>query len=229
MNYKSCPFFALMPSPHIHLCDSLGGFNLSTMLGCQVSALTHRSIHHQKSSSDSPLHANTGIPEIKSRWRLKEKARKHKKKTKTDASGWTDGRTLFSQSSSHSILGGEDVTGRPATLSPQHRQSLNQHLQETQTKHMLTIYHIYMYIYACMCVYIYVVIYIFYKCIISNADERMIMQFIITHPFASLWGVCVCWTDRCLCCDVCAAQHFGSSQRFLPTCSFPQDHQRWHF
>lgn len=41
--------------------------------------------------------------------------------------------------------------------------------------------------------------------------------------------VCVCWTDRCLCSDVCAAHHFSSSQRFLPPCSLPQDHESWHF
>ena len=45
------------------------------------------------------------------------------------------GRTSFSQSSSHSVLGGEDVTGRPATLSPQHNESFNQHLQQ-RAKHL---------------------------------------------------------------------------------------------
>jgi hypothetical protein len=33
-----------------------------TMLGCQLSATRHFSMHHQKSSSVSPFHANTGIP-----------------------------------------------------------------------------------------------------------------------------------------------------------------------
>lgn len=33
-----------------------------TILACQPSMLTQRSIHHQKSSSDSPFHANTGTP-----------------------------------------------------------------------------------------------------------------------------------------------------------------------
>lgn len=32
------------------------------MLGCQPSTLTQRSMHHQKSSSDSPFHANTLKP-----------------------------------------------------------------------------------------------------------------------------------------------------------------------
>lgn len=36
--------------------------NVVTMLGCQPSTLTHRSMHHQKSSSDSPFHANTLKP-----------------------------------------------------------------------------------------------------------------------------------------------------------------------
>lgn len=36
-----------------------------TMLACQPSMLTQRSMHHQKSSSDSPFHANTGTPETK--------------------------------------------------------------------------------------------------------------------------------------------------------------------
>lgn len=34
----------------------------NTILACQPSVLTQRSIHHQKSSSDSPFHANTGTP-----------------------------------------------------------------------------------------------------------------------------------------------------------------------
>ena len=42
-------------------------------------------------------------------------------------------RTLFSQSGGHGVLSGEDVTGRPATLSSQHRQGLDQHLQEELT------------------------------------------------------------------------------------------------
>lgn len=33
-----------------------------TMLGCQPSVLTQRSMHHQKSSSDSPFQANTATP-----------------------------------------------------------------------------------------------------------------------------------------------------------------------
>lgn len=37
--------------------------SLCTMLGCQPSVLTHWSMHHQKSSSDSPFQANTGTPE----------------------------------------------------------------------------------------------------------------------------------------------------------------------
>lgn len=45
----------------------LVGLIPSTMFGFHVLAETHRSIHHQKSSSDSPLHANTGMPEIKIR------------------------------------------------------------------------------------------------------------------------------------------------------------------
>lgn len=41
----------------------------ATMLGCQPSTLTQRSMHHQKSSSDSPFHANTLKP--------RERDRKH--------------------------------------------------------------------------------------------------------------------------------------------------------
>lgn len=33
------------------------------MLACQPSTLTQRSMHHQKSSSDSPFQANTATPE----------------------------------------------------------------------------------------------------------------------------------------------------------------------
>lgn len=39
----------------------------------------------------------------------------------------------------------------------------------------------------------------------------------------------MCYTDRCLCSDMCAAHHFSSSQRFLHPCSLPEDHQSWHF
>lgn len=35
-------------------------------------------------------------------------------------------------------------------------------------------------------------------------------------------------TDRRLCRDVCAANHFGSSQRFPPRCLLPQGHQSRH-
>ncbi len=66
-----------------------------------------------------------------------------------DESG-TDGRTSLSQSSSHSVLSGEDVTGRPATLSPQRTQSLNQHLQETKNKthtNFLTVFKILLLLY----------------------------------------------------------------------------------
>lgn len=44
-------------------CKEHVWFDHRTILGCQMSAPTHRSIHHQKSSSDSPLHANTAVPE----------------------------------------------------------------------------------------------------------------------------------------------------------------------
>ena len=36
--------------------------NAHTMFGCQLSVWMHLSMHHQKSSSDSPFHANTGYP-----------------------------------------------------------------------------------------------------------------------------------------------------------------------
>lgn len=36
-----------------------------TMLGCQPSVLIQRSMHHQKSSSDSPFQENTATPETK--------------------------------------------------------------------------------------------------------------------------------------------------------------------
>jgi len=36
--------------------------NARTMFGCQLSVWMHLSMHHQKSSSDSPFHANTGYP-----------------------------------------------------------------------------------------------------------------------------------------------------------------------
>lgn len=38
----------------------------------------------------------------------------------------------------------------------------------------------------------------------------------------------MCLTDRRLCGDVCAANHFGTSQRFLLRCFLPQGHQSWH-
>jgi hypothetical protein len=37
--------------------------SLGTMFGCHPSVLTHWSMHHQKSSSDSPFQAKTGTPE----------------------------------------------------------------------------------------------------------------------------------------------------------------------
>lgn len=68
-------FFKLSAKTHQwHIGGGGGdGVNYRTMLGCQVCAATHRSIHHQKSSSDSPLQANTAVPEGQSRWSLKEK------------------------------------------------------------------------------------------------------------------------------------------------------------
>lgn len=45
-------------------------FNSSTMLGCQPSVLTQRSMHHQKSSSDSPFQANTATPGTQHTWHL---------------------------------------------------------------------------------------------------------------------------------------------------------------
>lgn len=48
-----------------------------TRLGCQLAPLTHLSIHHQKSSSDSPLQANTAISERESqRWKAVSKSGK---------------------------------------------------------------------------------------------------------------------------------------------------------
>lgn len=38
------------------------GKRVITMLACQPSTLTQRSMHHQKSSSDSPFQANTATP-----------------------------------------------------------------------------------------------------------------------------------------------------------------------
>lgn len=47
-------------------CETHQGFlKWDTILACQPSRLTQRSMHHQKSSSDSPFHANTGTPATK--------------------------------------------------------------------------------------------------------------------------------------------------------------------
>lgn len=92
------------------------------MLGCQPSTLTHRSMHHQKSSSDSPFHANTLNPGRQKRLFYAPRGRK--------MAGCTHTHTLTSlcQSRCHFILGGVDVAGRPSALSPQSRQGLHQHL-----------------------------------------------------------------------------------------------------
>lgn len=42
--------------------SSVGWRGMITMLACHPSMFTQRSIHHQKSSSDSPFHANTATP-----------------------------------------------------------------------------------------------------------------------------------------------------------------------
>lgn len=42
--------------------QSVGWIYIITMLACQPSMFTQRSIHHQKSSSDSPFQANTATP-----------------------------------------------------------------------------------------------------------------------------------------------------------------------
>lgn len=46
-----------------------------TILACQPSMFTQRSIHHQKSSSDSPFHANTGTPAEKHPLLMEEQTR----------------------------------------------------------------------------------------------------------------------------------------------------------
>lgn len=44
------------------IVKSVGWICIITMLACHPSMFTHRSIHHQKSSSDSPFQANTATP-----------------------------------------------------------------------------------------------------------------------------------------------------------------------
>lgn len=81
------------------------------MLGCHMSAATQRLMHHQKSSSDSPLHANTAVPEG-TQQRATMKNRVELKEQKSLAL-----MTFLHQSGSNSILGGKDVAGGPATPS----------------------------------------------------------------------------------------------------------------
>lgn len=50
-------------SPRVEGRKRKGRRRLLTMLACQPSTLTQRSMHHQKSSSDSPFQANTATPE----------------------------------------------------------------------------------------------------------------------------------------------------------------------
>lgn len=156
------------------------------MLACQPSTLTQRSMHHQKSSSDSPFQANTATPRRRgaslasaefSRALLLGQLRKATNRRckgpcrdQTTAHnrikpvypflkdiwskpslkpavweqgcrarrGWKGSESLasalltsFCQGSCHFILGGIDVTGRPAALRSQCAQRLNQHLQDS--------------------------------------------------------------------------------------------------
>lgn len=81
-----------------------------TKLGCHPSAATHWSIHHQKSSSDSPFQANTEIP-------VRERGLGGELKLMSQMEIAAQWLTTFSQSGGDSVLGGENVAGRPATLS----------------------------------------------------------------------------------------------------------------
>lgn len=95
------------------------------MLGCQPSTLTQRSIHHQKSSSDSPFQANTEKPAT-------HRSSSGQKNTKEYKGNMNKKRKIFTslgQSSCYLILSGVDVTGSPPALSPQSREGLHQHLQ----------------------------------------------------------------------------------------------------
>lgn len=108
------------------------------MLGCQPSTLTHRSMHHQKSSSDSPFHANTLKPgRPQSTFYARRGPRLHsvvetrgRKQQVLQPTRHALSHTLTSlcQCCSHFILGGVDVAGCPSALSPQSRQGLHQHL-----------------------------------------------------------------------------------------------------
>lgn len=100
------------------------------MLGCQPSTLTQRSMHHQKSSSDSPFHANTLKPRKDTGSIICSYTAVASKKWKIgDEKGAGNGLTSLCQGSSHLILGGVDVAGGPSALSPQSWQSLHQHLR----------------------------------------------------------------------------------------------------
>lgn len=95
------------------------------MLGCQPSTLTQRSIHHQKSSSDSPFQANTEKP-------ARDDTGVHydRKAGKNTKEIWKIF-TSLGQSGCYLVLSGVDVTGSPPALSTQSREGLHQHLQHT--------------------------------------------------------------------------------------------------
>lgn len=127
------------------------------MLGCQPSTLTQRSMHHQKSSSDSPFHANTLKPrntqetgffshsatDRKSRTeslqdgttrtqRVNMSEQQTKGRCRTQEAPRMSSLTSLCQGSCHFVLGGVDVAGRPSALCPQGWQSLHQHLRRME-------------------------------------------------------------------------------------------------
>lgn len=95
------------------------------MLGCQPSTFTQRSMHHQKSSSDSPFQANTENPAKGTTARVSEQQNYTRRGKRTRVRSTL---TSLCQGSCHLILGRIDVTGSPPALSTQCRQSLHQHL-----------------------------------------------------------------------------------------------------
>lgn len=114
----------------------LTGGQTRTMLGCQPSRLTQRSMHHQKSSSDSPFHANTENPKRERERDMmgteRASGRERQRRSNEEARFTL---TSLSQSRCHLILSGVDVTGSPPALSPQGSQCLHQHLQgHTRTR-----------------------------------------------------------------------------------------------
>lgn len=195
------------------------------MLGCHPSTLTQRSIHHQKSSSDSPFQANTEKPvgehiRRSSRETRRWKESMGKRKRRKEIYLPQPGRLLlhFGWSRCYTrptCTERQELRGSPST--PTNTQTKCKYVQMSKIQHTLVR---------------------IFRFGLGGDARRWSYKTRAAHPRFNLWIFIEKWqkvitrvglfTHSSLSSDVGASHNFGSSQWLFSLSSLPQRHEGRH-